>query len=116
MEMIELSGMVIEIKASDIRESKRIEQEFKERKTTTYCRAESCPLAIALKRTFPEYRFAVVLPYMNVSRGTFSPHDCSVDKCSPHHRELVQLSEEARQFAYEADKRKGRIKAQTVRL
>ena len=114
--MIELSGMVIEVKTSDIREAKRIRQEFDDRKETSYSRAESCPLAIALKRTFPNYRFSVVMPYIDVTRAIFSPHDCAVKKCSPDHRGVVTLSEEAKKFAYDADKKKDRIKARSVKL
>jgi|GEM_PF-5264443 len=118
--MIELSGMIIEVKASDIREAKRISREYRERKITSYYRADSCPLAIALKRTFPDYRFALIIPYMNVSRESFIPHDCKVNECGSNYhrylRKLVQLSEEAKQFAYEADKKKDRIKPRSVRL
>lgn len=51
--------MIIKITQEDINKAKKAREKFHKHETWTYCRAESCPLAFALKRVFPAVRIWV---------------------------------------------------------
>lgn len=106
--MIELSGMVIEVKASDIREAKRIRKEFDERKATSYARGESCPLAIALRRVFPNYSFFIPGLWIGISWAKDGrPHK---------YMGSFSLSPAVQKFINHTDKVKDQIRARTIQL
>jgi len=91
--------MLIEITQEDINKAKETRKQFDDRKTWYYCRAETCPLAFALKRVFPASRIAVM------------PWGIYVDR-----KEIFRHNDITKSFIENTDKKKDRIRPQKLEV
>lgn len=98
-------GLEVQVKYVDIRAAKDARRKFDARVSTTYGRAESCPLAFALKRIFPGWQFSV--------RPTFIVYN---REGAIYDRSLHPLPDSVCEFILVADENKDRIRPRTVTL
>lgn len=97
--------MIIEITREDINKAKEAAQKFYALEVTTYARAETCPLAFALCRHFPGWKFWVGAVWISAKR-----------EGAKEVAKLKALPTETMKFIELTDKRKDRIAPKSVEV
>lgn len=91
--------MIVKITQADINKAKEARRKFDERETWFYCRGETCPLAIALKRIISAGRIFV--------SGVTIYND---------NKKLCDVTGEVKSFIEEADKKKDKIRPRELEI
>ena len=91
--------MIVKITQADINKAKRVREKFKKRETFCYCRADSCPLAFALKRLFSESRVYVMPWGIYIGRV-----------------ELCRNDDTVKSFIENTDRKKDKIRPQNLEV
>lgn len=103
---------VITITKADIEAAKKVRKDFDDRKTWCYSRASSCPVAQALRRTYPLLQDVVIMSWGGWWGECVGKEPCSRVNTVFHQN----FSDEARAFIALADKKKDRVRPRTLRL